>query len=162
MHTVPVDSPRHKGKKTEILTTQSSLASGSGVDAALPFGISAKVVAPKHMLQERTSIGKVRGYTMIWRRAGSMSKPRLRRAHPIPHESVKVGNCIVSYRFATSVSSHHEMLKISQGPNIRRRLDIRPIPSATCPSESVLLIWPRSDFSVVFEGYAGGAEHWPR
>ena len=33
--------------------------------------------------------------------------------------------------------------------------------SATCPRESVLPIrlWP--DFSVVFEGYAGGAEHCP-
>jgi len=33
--------------------------------------------------------------------------------------------------------------------------------SATCPRESVLPIWLRPDFSVVFEGYAGGAEHWP-
>ena len=42
----------------------------------------------------------------------------------------------------------------------KRRLDVRPIPSATCPRESVLLIRLRPDFSVVFEGYAGGAEHW--
>lgn len=37
-----------------------------------------------------------------------------------------------------------------------------PFVSATCPRESVLPIrlWP--DFLVVFEGYAGGAEHWPR
>ena len=41
-----------------------------------------------------------------------------------------------------------------------RRLDARPIPSATCPSESVLPIRLRPEFSVVFEGYAGGAEHW--
>ena len=34
--------------------------------------------------------------------------------------------------------------------------------SATCPRESVLPIRLRPDFSVVFEGYAGGAEHWPR
>ena len=40
-----------------------------------------------------------------------------------------------------------------------RRLDIRPIPSATCPRESVLPIRLRPDFSVVFEGYAGEAEH---
>ena len=33
--------------------------------------------------------------------------------------------------------------------------------SATSPRESVLPIWLRPDFSVVFEGYAGGAEHWP-
>ena len=33
--------------------------------------------------------------------------------------------------------------------------------SATCPRESVLLIRLRPDFSVVFEGYAGGAEHRP-
>ena len=34
--------------------------------------------------------------------------------------------------------------------------------SATRPRESVLpiLLWP--DFSVVFGGYAGKAEHWPR
>ena len=32
-----------------------------------------------------------------------------------------------------------------------RRFDIRPIPSATCPSESVLPIRLRPDFSVVFE-----------
>ena len=35
------------------------------------------------------------------------------------------------------------------------------IPSATCPSESVLPIRLRPDFPVVFEGYVGGAEHWP-
>lgn len=40
-----------------------------------------------------------------------------------------------------------------------RRLEARPIPSATCPRERVLLIQLRPDFSVVFEGYAGGAEH---
>ena len=37
-----------------------------------------------------------------------------------------------------------------------------PFVSATCPRESVLPIRLRPDFSVVFEGYAGGAEHWPR
>ena len=36
-----------------------------------------------------------------------------------------------------------------------------PFVSATCPSESVLPIRLRPDFSVVFEGYAGGAEHYP-
>ena len=36
-----------------------------------------------------------------------------------------------------------------------------PFHSATCPRESVLPIRPRQDFSVVFEGYAGAAEHWP-
>ena len=34
-----------------------------------------------------------------------------------------------------------------------------PTPSATCPRESVLPIRLLPDFSVVFEGYAGGAEH---
>ena len=34
-----------------------------------------------------------------------------------------------------------------------------PSLSATCPRESVLPIRLRPDFSVVFEGYAGGAEH---
>ncbi len=41
----------------------------------------------------------------------------------------------------------------------KRRFDVRPIPSATCPRESVLPIRLRPDFSVVFEGYAGKAEH---
>lgn len=36
-----------------------------------------------------------------------------------------------------------------------------PFRSATCPSESVLPIRLRPDFLVVFEGYAGRAEHWP-
>lgn len=35
-------------------------------------------------------------------------------------------------------------------------------PSATRPSESVLPILLRPDFSVVFKGYGGEAEHWPR
>ena len=34
-----------------------------------------------------------------------------------------------------------------------------PFVSATCPRESVLPIRLRPDFSVVFEGYAGEAEH---
>ena len=34
-----------------------------------------------------------------------------------------------------------------------------PTLSATCPRESVLPIRLRPDFSVVFEGYAGEAEH---
>jgi hypothetical protein len=34
-----------------------------------------------------------------------------------------------------------------------------PILSATCPRECVLPIRLRPDFLVVFEGYAGGAEH---
>ena len=46
-------------------------------------------------------------------------------------------------------------------PLEQRRSDVRPIPSATCPHESVLPIRLRPDFSVAFEGYAGGAEHWP-
>ena len=36
-----------------------------------------------------------------------------------------------------------------------------PFVSATCPRESVLPIRLRPDFSVVFEGYAGWAEHRP-
>ena len=35
-----------------------------------------------------------------------------------------------------------------------------PTLSATCPRETVLPIRLRPDFSVVFEGYAGRAEHW--
>ena len=35
-----------------------------------------------------------------------------------------------------------------------------PTLSATCPRESVLPIRLRPDFFVVFEGYAGAAEHW--
>ena len=42
-----------------------------------------------------------------------------------------------------------------------RRLDGSPFPSATCPRESILPIRLRPDFFVVFEGYAGGAVHWP-
>ena len=42
-----------------------------------------------------------------------------------------------------------------------RRLSFRPIPSATCPRESVLSIRLRPDFSVVFEGYAGRAVNRP-
>ena len=36
-----------------------------------------------------------------------------------------------------------------------------PFVSATCPRESVLPIRLRPDFSVVFEGYAGGAVNRP-
>ena len=43
----------------------------------------------------------------------------------------------------------------------QRVLAASTFPSATCPRESVLPIRLRPDFSVVFEGYAGGAEHWP-
>jgi len=43
-----------------------------------------------------------------------------------------------------------------------RRLSFRPIPSAISPCESVIPIRLRPDFSVVFGGYAGGAEFWPR
>lgn len=41
----------------------------------------------------------------------------------------------------------------------QRRFDGSRVPSATCPRESVLPIRLRSDFFVVFEGYAGEAEH---
>ena len=34
-------------------------------------------------------------------------------------------------------------------------------PSATCPRERVLSIRLRPEFSVVFVGDEGGAEHWP-
>ena len=44
----------------------------------------------------------------------------------------------------------------------QRRLDRSPIPSATCPRESVLPIRLRPNFSFVIKGYAGAAEHWPR
>lgn len=43
----------------------------------------------------------------------------------------------------------------------QRTFDSRPIPSATCPRESGLPIRLRPDFSIVFEGYAGEAEHCP-
>ena len=38
-------------------------------------------------------------------------------------------------------------------------MDVRPIPSATCPRETFLPIRLRPDFSVVFEGYSERAEH---
>jgi len=47
----------------------------------------------------------------------------------------------------------------NEGGIHKRRFDVRPILSATCPCESVLPIRLRPDFPVVFEGYAGGAEH---
>ena len=50
----------------------------------------------------------------------------------------------------------------NEGGIHKRRLDFRPVPSATCLCESVLPIRPRPDFFVVFEGYAGEAEHWLR
>ena len=40
-----------------------------------------------------------------------------------------------------------------------RRFDAGPVPSATCPRESVLPIRPQPDFLVVFGGYADGAVH---
>ncbi len=42
----------------------------------------------------------------------------------------------------------------------QRRFDRSRVPSATCPHESILPIRLRPDFLVVFEGYAGWAEHW--
>src|SRR5690606_26112949 len=42
-----------------------------------------------------------------------------------------------------------------------RNVGSNPTLSATCPRESVLPIRLRPDFSVVFEGYARWAEHWP-
>ena len=42
-----------------------------------------------------------------------------------------------------------------------RTVGSNPTPSATCLSESVLPIRLRPEFPVVFEGYAGWAEHWP-
>lgn len=42
-----------------------------------------------------------------------------------------------------------------------RLVGSNPTSSATCPRESVLPIWLRPDFLVVFEGYARWAEHWP-
>ena len=38
-----------------------------------------------------------------------------------------------------------------------RLVGSNPTPSATCPRESVLPIWLRPYFSVVFEGYTGQA-----
>ena len=42
-----------------------------------------------------------------------------------------------------------------------RALGARPIRSANYSRKPVLPIRLRPDFSVVFEGYAGAAEHWP-
>ena len=41
--------------------------------------------------------------------------------------------------------------------DVQASVGSNPTPSATCPRESVLPIRLRPDFSVVFEGYAGGA-----
>jgi hypothetical protein len=51
---------------------------------------------------------------------------------------------------------------INQCVTSQRRFDGSRVPSATFPRESVLPIRLRPDFFFVFEGYAGGAEHWPR
>lgn len=42
----------------------------------------------------------------------------------------------------------------------RRRLDFRPVPSATSLQGIVLPIPPRPDFPVAFEGYARLTLHW--
>ena len=42
-----------------------------------------------------------------------------------------------------------------------RRFDVRPIPSATRPRETILSAGPVPDFSVVFEGYTGRAIYRP-
>lgn len=39
------------------------------------------------------------------------------------------------------------------------KLDIRPIPSATCPSESILPIRLRRDFLVLSQGFVEKAQH---
>ena len=44
----------------------------------------------------------------------------------------------------------------------QRRFDPSPVPSATCPRETVLPILLRPDFLIVFKGYAGAAKHWSR
>ena len=47
--------------------------------------------------------------------------------------------------------------------SLHRQIEVGyPFVSATCPRESVLPIRLRLDFSVIFKGYAGGAEHRPR
>ncbi|MFN3746311.1 MAG: hypothetical protein ACK4TL_16540, partial [Hyphomicrobiaceae bacterium] len=48
---------------------------------------------------------------------------------------------------------------VGDSPWLIRELEDESFPSATCPRQSVLPIRLRPDFSVVFEGYAGGAEH---
>ena len=49
------------------------------------------------------------------------------------------------------------LLRVQTG---NRLVGSNPIVSATCPSESVLRVRLRPESSVVFVGYAGGAEHW--
>lgn len=46
-------------------------------------------------------------------------------------------------------------------PSSQRTFDAGPVPSATCPRESVLPIRLRPGFSVVFGGYAEGAVNRP-
>lgn len=56
---------------------------------------------------------------------------------------------------------NHNDNNVMRSEGRQRRFDRSPVPSATCPRESVLPIRLRPDFSVVFGGYAGWAEHRP-
>src|SRR5690606_13577740 len=81
-----------------------------------------------------------------------------------PFASRVVGGCIQDVGRARSTSMADWQRAVCSVFNglTWRRFDGRPIPSATCPNEMVLLIRLRPDFSVVFEGYAGEAGHRPR
>jgi len=48
------------------------------------------------------------------------------------------------------------------GGSSQRRFDGSRVPSATCPRENVLSIRLLQEILFIFEGYAGGAEHWLR
>ena len=61
--------------------------------------------------------------------------------------------------FAGPLANHgvQDAEKVKTGDWSQRRFDCGPFPSATCPRESVRPIRLRSDFFVVFGGYAGEA-----
>ena len=78
------------------------------------------------------------------------------------HErNVEFSHETVRFWWPRSARTDHEVAQ-KQWLTSWRTLEPGPIPSATCPRESVLPIRLRPDFLVEFEGYAGGAEHLPR
>ena len=66
---------------------------------------------------------------------------------PLPYDDVEEGRAEYGYRLFSKAYGEDK---------VRRQAH----PSATWLRESVLPIRLRPDFLVVFEGYAGGAEHW--
>lgn len=87
--------------------------------------------------------------------------------HSVPGPGARNGsmrNLTPKHWEGKKINAFHMVAEVARERALWRRSDVRPIPSATCPRDSVLPIRLRPDFSVVFEGYAGGAvnRHTPR